>query len=180
MRWISFTLLPLALAAAEKAAYDSNGRIIALLSGAEDLEVASQVVAVLPSGKRIPLQIRRENAGARRQSGLSWSEPFTLPDGGRGTLALKSEETDGVRYTVSLTADSALEVEAIEFVLDLPRLPFLNGSVAASSTPSVPLVLECAPRDLYCSTAILSSCTSPAPRLRSRWMRRSTTPPVPP
>ena len=132
-------LLPLALAAAEKAAYDSNGRIIALLSGAEDLEVTSQVVAVLPTGKRIPLQVRRENVGARRQSGFSWSQPFTLPDGGRGTLTLTSEETDGVRYSVSLAADSVLDVDAIEFVVDLPRLPFLNGSVAASGAPAVAL-----------------------------------------
>ena len=35
---------------------------------------------------------------------------------------MKSEEdAAGLRYTVSVTAESTLEVEAIEFVLDLPR-----------------------------------------------------------
>ena len=142
MRWISSIILPLALAAAERAAYDSNGRIIALLSGAEDIEVTSQIVAVLPSGKRVPLQVRRDNAGATRQAGLSWTAPFTLPDGGRGRIAIKSEESDGVRYTATVIAESPLEVAAIEFALDLPRLPFVGGSVALP--PAQPVALAAA------------------------------------
>ena len=134
-------MLPLALAAAERAAYDSNGRIIALLSAAEDVEVASQVVAVLPGGKRIPLQVRRDDRGATRQAGLAWTQPFTLPDGGRGRLALESDETDAVRYRVTLTAESALEVEGIELELDLPRQPFLGGSVAPAGGSPIALAL---------------------------------------
>jgi hypothetical protein len=74
--WPVLLLLCLPAAAAEKAAYDSNGRIIAMLSDAEDVEVVSSMVAVLPSCKRIPLQVRRAGIGATRQgSTLAWPCP---------------------------------------------------------------------------------------------------------
>ena len=57
-RWLLLALLCIPAAAVEKAAYDSNGRIVALLSDAEDVDVATNLAAVLPSGKRIPLQVR--------------------------------------------------------------------------------------------------------------------------
>lgn len=141
MRWISLIALPLVLAGAERAAYDSNGRIIALLSVADDIEVSSQIVAVLPGGKRVALLVRRDNAGATRQAGLAWSVAFTLPDGGRGHLAIQSDETQTVRYSATLTADSALEVEAIELVLDLPRALFVGGSVVVAGGPATRLAV---------------------------------------
>lgn len=166
MRWTAILFLPLALAAAEKAAYDSNGRIIALLSQAEDIEATSQIVAVLPSGKRVPLQVRRENSGARREGPLAWSAPFALPDGGRGTFALSSDESAGVRYTVSLTAESALDVEAIEFVVDLPRAPFLGGNIGAPGAAPVPLasVRPADPAIFHASAAALR-IAGPTPAL---------------
>jgi hypothetical protein len=139
--WLVLLLLCLPAAAAEKAAYDSNGRIIAMLSDAEDLEVASSIVAVLPTGKRIPLQGRRAGIGATRPgSALAWSLAFDLPDGGKGRIELKSEEdAAGVRYTSAISAQTALEVEAIEFVLDTPRTVFLNGSATPEGAKPIPL-----------------------------------------
>ena len=128
--WTVLLLLSLPAAAAEKAAYDSNGRIVAMLSDAEDLELSSNVVAVLPGGKRVPIQTRREGSGAiRRGRDLVWTLAFTLPDGGRGQLELQSEEeASGVRYTTQVRAETPLEVDAVEFVVDLPRGAFLNGT----------------------------------------------------
>jgi hypothetical protein len=62
------------------------------------------IVAVLPTGKAVPLQVRREGSGAVRQgSNLAWSAMFSLPDGGRCRLEWKSEETaGGLRYSWSL------------------------------------------------------------------------------
>ena len=139
--WPVLLLLCLPAAAAEKAAYDSNGRIIAMLSDAEDVEVASRIVAVLPSGKRIPLQVRRAGSGAARQgNSLAWSMALDLPDGGKGRIELKSEEdAAGVRYTSTISAQTALEVDAIEFVLDAPRALFLNGRAAAEGAQPIPL-----------------------------------------
>jgi hypothetical protein len=139
--WPVLLLLCLPAAAAENAAYDSNGRIIALLSDAEDVEVASSIVAVLPSGKRIPLQVRRAGIGATRQgSTLAWSMALDLPDGGKGRIELKSEEdAGGVRYTSAISAQTALEVDAIEFVLDAPRAVFLNGSATPEGAQPIPL-----------------------------------------
>ncbi len=142
MRYCTFLpFLCLPLPAVERAAYDSNGRIIAMLSDAEEVEIVSNVVAVLPSGKRFPLQLRREGRGAMRQGrALAWSVQFTLPGGGRGRLELKSEEdASGVRYTSNVTAESPLAVDAIEFVLDLPRPVFTDGRVSAGDAAPIAL-----------------------------------------
>jgi hypothetical protein len=138
-------LLCLPVMAAEKAAYDSNGRIVAMLSQAEDVGVATSFVAVLPNGKRVPLRGGRgggaDGPGVRRQGdALAWSSPFTLPDGGRGHMEWKSEESAaGVRYSATITADSALDVEALEFVTDLPHDNFVNGKMAAANAAPVSL-----------------------------------------
>lgn len=125
----------------EKAAYDTIGRLTALLSDGEDVEIASNVVAVLPNGKRIPLMTRREGREASRSGeALAWSLGFELPDGGKGQLAMKSEEDPaGLRYSVALTADSNLDVEAIELVLDLPHALLLHGTVTPAGGPAIPL-----------------------------------------
>ncbi len=122
--------------AAEKAAYDSNGRIISLLSAAEDLAVNSSVVAVLPSGRRIPLQVRGASNGSmggavRQGDALAWAAPFALPDGSRGRMEMRSfEDASSVRYSVAVTAETNLDVDAIEFVIDIPRQAFLDGRLA--------------------------------------------------
>jgi len=128
--------------AAEKAAYDSNGRIVALLSAVEDFPLSSNVVAVLPSGRRVPLQVRRESAGAvRLGDSLAWSAPFALPDGSRGRIEMQStEDASSVHYVAAITAETNLDVDAIEFVIDIPRLAFLNGQLTADSAP--PIVLK--------------------------------------
>src|SRR5260221_7357222 len=116
--------LPLGTAAhaAEKAAYDSNGRIISVFSSGEDLAVASSVIAVLPSGRRVALQVRRGSGSAsegavRQGDALAWSTPFTLPDGDKGHIDVRStEDASSVRYAVTVTAETNLTVDAIEFV----------------------------------------------------------------
>jgi hypothetical protein len=140
---LALLLLCLPAACAEKAAYDSNGRITALLSDAGAIGVTSNLVAVLPGGKRVPLMTRRDDSRATRQGlDLAWSLAFTLPDGGRGRATLKSEEdTTGLRYTVSVAAESALELDAIEFVLDLPHAQFVKGALSADGAPPIPLAL---------------------------------------
>ena len=139
-------LLCLPALAAEKAAYDSNGRIVALLSQAEDFPLATSFVAVLPNGKRVALPGRGPRAGgdaspvSRRGSELAWQAPFELPDGGRGRLEWKSEENQtGIQYAVNLAAESALDVAAIEFVADLPHDPFVNGKLIANGIEPVSL-----------------------------------------
>ena len=47
-------------------------RITALLSNAEDVEIATNVVAVLPNGKRVRLQTRREGGEGPRRVSLAW------------------------------------------------------------------------------------------------------------
>ena len=128
--------------AGEKAAYDSNGRIVSMISDAGELEIASSIVAVLPTGQPIPLQVRRGDSGAVRQGGnLAWSTAFSLPDGGRGRVECKSEENAaGLRYSTTVFADSRLELNGIEFRLDLSRPPLEGGTAAAEGYPSpVPL-----------------------------------------
>jgi hypothetical protein len=142
---ITFCLLFAALEttalAAEKAAYDSNGSVIALLSPIEEFSITSSVVAVLPNGRRIPLQVRGPSGGATRQgSALLWSLTFMLPDGSKGRMELQStEDPTSIRYSATVTAQTNLDVEAIELVIDLPRPAFLNGSLTADKAQRVVL-----------------------------------------
>ncbi len=135
--WLLLGCLP--AAASERGAYDVGGRLTALLSDAEDVPVSTNVVAVLPNGKRVPLQGRRSEA-RRHGDALSWSLDFELPDGGHGSLEFKSEEdAAGVHYSTALSAESALDVDAIEFVVDLPRLAFVTGRVTPDNGTPVML-----------------------------------------
>ena len=106
-------LLALPLLSQERAAYDVNNRITALLSAADDLPLSTSVVAVLPTNKRVPLRPERNS--------------FELPDGSKGTLEIThTEDAAGVHYTTAITTDRPLEVNAIELAIDLPRAVFLN------------------------------------------------------
>ena len=162
--WPILLLLCFPAAAAEKAAYDSNGRIIAMLSSAEDVEVTSSIVAVLPGGKRIPLQVRRGGGGANRTGGpLAWSMPLELPDGGRGRIELKSEENAaGVRYTSAITAQTALEVDAIELVIDAPRPEFVGGRATPEGADAIPLAAVRGRPVRCCTGATSPPCTADA------------------
>ncbi|MEK7403729.1 MAG: hypothetical protein AAB225_01345 [Acidobacteriota bacterium] len=139
--WMTVLLACSAAAAVEKAAYDSTGRIIALLSEAEDLEVTSSLVAVLPGGKRVPLQVRTPRRPLRREPGrLAWSGSFELPDESQGRFQLEAaEDAAGLGYTVAVTAETRLELEAVEFVLDLPRPVFVNGRMSSEGGAEVVL-----------------------------------------
>jgi hypothetical protein len=120
--------------------------MIALLSAAGDLDAASSVIAVLHGGKRIPLQVRRgsDRRGIMRKGrDLAWSGAFELPDGGKGSVDLTAQEdASGVTYSSKVTAETPLEVDAIQFVLDLPRTIFVNGHVKPAGGQAVPLALE--------------------------------------
>ncbi len=139
--WLLLVLLCAPVAGAEKAAYDSTGRIIALTTEGADIEVSSSLVAVLPSSRRVPIQVRRDRSRIVRDGdNLAWSGSFELPDGGRGSFKLKArEDASGLRYSAAVAAESQLEVDAIEFVLDLPRTLFVNGGFAPEGSPEVPL-----------------------------------------
>ena len=106
------------------------------------------MVAVLPSGRRLPLQASRaipREPGGKDDGRLAWTAPFTLPDGGKGRLELRSvEDAASIHYAVSVAADTNLDVDAIEFVLDIPRAEFLNGRFTPDAAPDVP---ELAPAD---------------------------------
>jgi hypothetical protein len=134
-----FPCLP--VMAGEKAAYDSDGRIVSMISDAGEVEIASSIVAVLPTGKPVSLQVRREGSGAVRQGrNLAWSAAFSLPDGARGRLEWKSEEgSAGLRYSATVSADSPLELNGIEFRVDLSRPAFVGGAALAESGAPVAL-----------------------------------------
>ena len=139
--WLILAALCAPALGGEKAAYDSNGRIVAMISDAGDVQVTSNMVAVLPSGKRIPLLVRRDRVGAVRQgSALAWSIAFTLPDGGSGRIDWKAEEDDsGVKYANSVTATSSLDLQAIELTLGVSRPVFAGGRLSAGGGAPVAL-----------------------------------------
>ena len=46
----------------------------------------------------------------------------------------------GVRYTATVSAESPLDLGAIEFVVDLPRVVFLNGTATPAGTRATRIV----------------------------------------
>ncbi|MBS1830647.1 MAG: hypothetical protein JST93_35435 [Acidobacteria bacterium] len=123
--FLAASLLP----AAERASYDSNGRLVALIAENEDIEVSSSLTAILPTGKRIPLRQQRDRRTV-----------YELPDGARATTERKvTEDETGVHYSISLQAISTLDVQSIEWVLELPRLPFLKGQFTPQATAPISL-----------------------------------------
>ncbi len=137
--FILFLLGSVPVMASEQAAYDVGGRMTALLSNAEDVEIATNVMVVLPNGKRVKLQRKGESAH-RQGHDFAWSLDFQLPDESRGTLSLKSEENAaGVHYTVAIAAESTLDISAIELAIDLPHDIFVKGRVTPAGAKPVPL-----------------------------------------
>ena len=134
-------LLSISAAAVEKAAYDSTGRVIALLSDREDLEVTSSLVAVLPSGKRVQLQTRTPRSPLRRDGQeLAWFRSFELPDESQGRFRIESAEGEaGINYSISVTGETRLELSAIEFVIDFPRKVFAGGKLTSGSELDITL-----------------------------------------
>ena len=123
-------LVPFAATGAERAGYDSRGRIIALLSDGGDLEVFSNYVAVLPNGNRVSLVDHRVSGGPRTQTQeRSWVGAYELPDTSRVRLEWKTQDApSALNYTTTVSAEGA-DVTDIELVLDLPRDVFVNGKV---------------------------------------------------
>jgi O-glycosyl hydrolase len=125
------TLLP--AAAAEKAAYDSSGRLLALIQDGHEVDVRTQLAAVLPSGRRLPVLAHLERSPIAREAGrLAWSGPVELPDGGRGRFEIAADESGaGVKFRAAVSADSALELASLDFIVDLPRPLFAGGRLNA-------------------------------------------------
>jgi hypothetical protein len=146
LRLVAITALLLTVSvaapAAEQAAYDSDGRIVSLIGPGADFPVTTNMVAVLPNNKRIPLQ-KRPAPVARSGDALAWTAPFSLADGGRGRMELKSvEDSLGVHYSTSVTAETDLTVSAVEFVIDIPRAAFLKGKATPSGGQPISIGLE--------------------------------------
>ena len=122
--------------AAERAAYDSNGRIIADVVGGRGRRDCFERGSGAAQRKACAAASSAwRSSGAVRQAGaLSWTSGFELPEGGRGRLELKAEEdASGVRYAATVNAQGMLNVAGIEFVIDLPRTSFVNGRGRADS-----------------------------------------------
>jgi O-glycosyl hydrolase len=117
-----------ALPAAERAGYDSRGRIISLLSDGGEVEVYSNYVAVAPNGKRTVLLERQIRGGPQNQGQLkSWQGTYGTPESGRFRLEWQTTDGEtGLRYTTTVTPDSG-EFKTVEFVLDIPRDVFVDG-----------------------------------------------------
>jgi len=138
-KWALVFLICSVARAEEKIAIDSLGRVIGLLSGGTKLTVSSGLVAVLAGGQRIPLQVRQgSQRGIRREGPLAWSGSFALPGATAGQYRVSAEEdASSVRYTAAVTPGSALDLDALEFVVDLPRGVFANGRLSAHGAADV-------------------------------------------
>lgn len=147
-------LLP--VTAAERAGYDSKGRIIALLSEAGEVEAYSNYVAVGPDGKRTMLLERLIKGGPRNQGQLrSWAGRYGTAGSAEFDIQWKTaDEAPGLRYSTSVSSLSGAAA-SVEFILDLPREVFLRGKLTLAGSAPVSL-----PDALHAGSALVSGKAS--------------------
>ena len=138
------SLLPLKAPAAPvpaQATYDVVGRLTSLLQGGEKLPVEQCFELTFTGGVRVPLPPENRPPSMQREgTSLRWRGSARFPNGGTATLATDWTEDDaGVTLDATLSAPSALDTQAVDAVLDLPRAPFAGGRLEAAGSPALDL-----------------------------------------
>jgi O-glycosyl hydrolase len=133
--------------AAERATYDSAGRLTSLISNGVELPVHGEFrvrftgapgVSAQPNDQRSP--ITREGLDQR------WEGTVAFPNGSQAQLAVAWNESDsGVALQGSVTSRSPfpgraafrfpLDVESVDYVIDLPRASFAGWHMEPSGAP---------------------------------------------
>jgi len=130
--------------ASERASYDSAGALTSLISGGVELQVHGGFVVKFTGGPSAVVQPHDQRSPITR-AGLErrWEGSASFPNGSQAQFAVAWTESDaGVALDGSITAKPAfpgaaaarfpLDVESVDYVLDLPRASFAGGHMEPS------------------------------------------------
>jgi len=144
------TLLALCTAsaslAAERATYDSAGRLTSLISNGVELPVHGGFVVTFTGAPGVSAQPNDQRSPiAREDMGQKWEGSVAFPNGSQAKLSAAWGESDaGVALDGSLTSTSPfpgrafrfpLDVASVDYVIDLPRASFAGWHLEPSGAP---------------------------------------------
>lgn len=117
--------------AAERATYDSAGRITALIQDGTRLELLGHFVIVLADGRELLVQPHDQRSPIQRD-GLErrWSGtlPLMFTTGARFSVAwTESESGVALDGKVALASETPFSVRSVDYVVDVPRDSFVGG-----------------------------------------------------
>ncbi|HEX2101048.1 MAG TPA: hypothetical protein VHF69_10315, partial [Candidatus Synoicihabitans sp.] len=132
-----FLLATSICAAAERATFDSAGRLTALIHQGHTLPVLGQLVLVLEDGREVALQPHDQRSPIRRPGpALHWTgSPLdALAAGVEFDVAWTQTEDGRLELTGKITTARSRRVRAVEYVVALPREAFVDGQLGAAPT----------------------------------------------
>ncbi len=138
----------MACGAVERATFDSAGGLTSLIDQGDALAVHGSVFAYFEGGTRVAVQPHDQRTPIVRE-GLAnrWSGTVTFPTTAQARYRADwTEQSGAVSLRANVNAEQAMEVEALDFVVDFPRALFVGGTANAAALPAVkptsPVLLE--------------------------------------
>ena len=125
----SLIVLCAALAAAEKAVFDSHGRMTSILDDGRELGVRTNLGAPLAGWIKLP-GIERSDRTEVTRSGdaTTWTGEIEAVEGQTARFRQTVTERDGrTHIAIKVEADAGLDAEGVYFWIDLPRDSFIGG-----------------------------------------------------
>ncbi|MCX6616516.1 MAG: hypothetical protein NTZ98_10520 [Acidobacteria bacterium] len=132
---VACSLLAVCGVAGETAAFDSYGRLTALIyGGGDELALRAGVIAPLAGWKRMAGQAQIERVRVNRgPDATTWEGAFEVEPGRRARFEQTARQTAGkTQVEVRLTALDPLELEGVYLRIDLPRSVFVAGRAQAA------------------------------------------------
>lgn len=126
------TILP--ARSAERAVYDSAGKLTGLIHDGTELDVRAGLQVRFEGGVTVEMQPHDQRSPITREDNqLSWKGTTTFPNGAAADFAVRWAEGDDVAVVASLAhaARWPLLIQAADYVVDLPRPVFVGGTVRA-------------------------------------------------
>lgn len=119
--------------AAERASYDSAGKLTSLIFDGAELEVRAGLAVVFEGGVEVPLQPHDQRAPITRDGLASrWTGTTSFPNGASAQFAVAwTESDDGIKLESSVTnpGQFPLDVKSLDYVIDLPRELLVGGTL---------------------------------------------------
>jgi O-glycosyl hydrolase len=128
--------------AAERAVYDSAGKLTGLIHDGVELDVRAGLQVRFEGGVTVEMQPHDQRSPITRDGhDLSWKGTTTFPNGAAADFAVRWTEGSDVAVATSLAHASRwpLLIQAADYVVDVPRTAFVGGTVQAGDGPAIAL-----------------------------------------
>jgi len=142
-----FLLAAASCVAGERATYDAAGALTSLIANGSELPVRGEFVVKFTGAAGVTAQPHDQRSPiSRKGSEKKWEGVVPFPNGSQAELAVAwSESEAGVAFDGSVTSKSPfpgasamrfpLDVESVDYVIDLPRSVFSSWHIEPSAVP---------------------------------------------